>query len=188
MTFEHQKGRKALKSADGIHGRTNYMKYRNSQNLLEKYINEIPDKFISRYQYEGKEYKEYYEEGFWDPDVLEAIVLSYAYEGMQGFKTLSHITDTAMKKWLVHYKRFLVYIGGIGWQYRIGEFPSKKEQHDAVEKVISNWENLSKSQKIMEFEKLRNFMHYSGYIIADIYQWEREESEEFMANLSFLLK
>jgi hypothetical protein len=145
MTLE-RKNAKENKSdeKDGIYGRTNYMKYRNAQIHLEEQFR------------------------IDNPNTLEAIVLSYSYEGMMDLP-LSKTTDSAMKRWLEDYIAFIKEFWG-DWFGRIEGWEKDLD--------LSKWDELSRREKVHYFEEARHFTHMGGYVITRLYDFYKEEDPE----------
>jgi hypothetical protein len=162
-----EKRRKSQKTADGIEGRTRYMKYRNAQIYLEKKFD------------------------FDHPNTLEAIVVSYGFEGMQNIP-LSLITDAAMKEWLTQFVKFTkdTYMTD-----PVDFAPSyefwKSVDDGWIEEHLKDWDDLHRETKVWIFELCRHAQHFKGYIVGDLYAEYGldtiDDIEDFYAQLSHVL-
>jgi hypothetical protein len=160
-----EKRRKSPKqNKDGIEGRTNYMKYRNAQIYLMETM-------IFRFD---------------DPDFLEAIILSYSYEGMQGL-SLSEATDDSMKYWLKHYIEFIDESLSEDWiDYetfmKLNPFSIK-----GIEWILMHWDEKSRNEKVVLFEQVRHSVHHGGsYLEYIIDQSKLKDPDNFKAWMNSL--
>ncbi len=157
-TFAEARSRPHLQ----IGGRNDYMRYRNAQFALDKF-------------------------DFRNPLILEAIVLSYAYEKRRGFSKLSPRTDATMKTWIAEWISFIRNNAEeefLAWVYDNNN-PKTLAQ---IERELKRWGDLSRYEKVSLFESARHGMHEDGYILTYIYGWTREGADYFMDELSELLK
>jgi hypothetical protein len=106
-----------------------------------------------------------------DPEMLRSVILSYSYEQLYNLP-MSRTTSYGMRAWLRHFITFL----RRDISSRVISLWKDLETLK-LETLVRNWNNLSTSEKILEFERVRDATHQEGTMISKYFGWESEALE-----------
>jgi hypothetical protein len=209
-----EKRTKKQPKKDGLYGRTPYMKYRNAQILLKKYVQDTWWKLT----FQAREDLPLFNVKMldWVPskDIFEAIIISYSFEGIKGFTKLSEITDQAMARWILGYLHQLIrsdpdelYELYAGRRIQASDWAEIIEYRDEWKEMVKKskgkldywrpsiemlkiigWNKMDRAEKIKFFEQYRHLEHYNGYILADELNMYPDKFEQYMDDLSHILE